>query len=86
MNGHPVNEALGGAQAKTGLCAIPLNRGMGRSKTMSSESFETKVRSPHNAAGGPNYLYQDVGSGLGGDVVGYGPGNGGESGTPAGTY
>lgn len=84
MTGHPVNEGIGAAQAKTGERAWPLNRGIGRSTTM--EAFTTKTRSPHNAAGGPNYLYKDVETGEGGDVVGYGPGNGGESGTPAGTY
>lgn len=86
MTGHPTNEGIGAAQAKTGERAWPLNRGEGHSTTM--EAFDTKVRSPHNAAGGPNYLYKDIGDieSLGGDVVGYGPGNGGESGTPAGTY
>lgn len=84
MNGHPVNEGLGAAQAKTGQCALPLNRGQGLNAT--EEAWGSKVRSPYNAAGGPNYKYQDAGSGLGGDVIGYGPGNGGESGTPAGTY
>jgi hypothetical protein len=84
MTGHPTNEGIGAAQAKTGQRGVPLNRGEGRSATM--EAFTTKTRSPHNAAGGPNYLYKEVETGLGGDVVGYGPGNGGESGTPAGTY
>lgn len=84
MTGHPTNEGIGAAQAKTGQCALPLNRGQGRTATM--EAFTTKTRSPHNASGGPNYLYRDVGTDEGGDVVGYGPGNGGEAGTPAGTY
>ncbi len=86
MTGHPTNQGIGAAQAKTGELALALNRGMGRDKTMSAEAFTTKTRSPHNAAGGPNYLYKDVGEGLGGEVIGYGPGNGGSSDTPAGTY
>lgn len=84
MTGHPTNEGVGAAQSKTGMRGSPLNRGMGHDETMSA--FMTKTRSPHNAAGGPNYHYQEAGTDLGGDVVGYGPGNGGEAGTPAGTY
>lgn len=84
MTGHPTNEGVGAAQSKTGQQADPLNRSMGFSKT--ETSMASKTRSPHNAAGGPNYKYQDNPGGTGGEVVGYGPGNGGSSDTPAGTH
>lgn len=50
-------EAAGGAQAKTGDQALPLNREMGASQTM--DAMGSKTRSPHNSAGGPNYKYQE---------------------------
>jgi hypothetical protein len=50
-------EGAGGAQAKTGDQALPLDRSMQASQTMAA--FGSKVRSPHNSAGGPNYKYQD---------------------------
>ena len=85
MNGHATNEGVGAAQTKAGDCGVPLNREMGHSATMAA--MGSKVRSPHNAAGGPAYDYQDVdGASADEHVVGYGTGNGGSSNTPAGTY
>jgi hypothetical protein len=84
MTGHPTNEGVGAAQSKTGQQAVPLNRGMGFNQT--EDAMQSKTRSPHNAAGGPNYKYQDISKGTGGEVVGYGPGVGGSSDTPAGTH
>jgi len=82
--GHPTNEGVGAAQSKTGDMATPLNRGMGYSET--EAAMQSKVRSPHNASGGPNYHYQDNPEGEGGDVVGHTKGVGGSDDTPAGTY
>jgi len=84
VNGHAPNEGVGAAQAKTGMQGSPLNRGIGLSETEGAMS--SKTRSPHNSAGGPNYLYQDIPSGPGENVVGYGEGNGGSGNTPAGTH
>lgn len=84
MNGHATNEGVGAAQSKTGMQGSPLNRSMGLSDT--EGAMASKTRSSHNAAGGPNYHYKDIPSGPGENVVGYGPGNGGGDGTPAGTY
>jgi hypothetical protein len=50
-------EGAGGAQAKTGDQALPLSRPMGIEQTMGA--MGSKTRSPANAAGGPNYKYQD---------------------------
>lgn len=50
-------EGAGGASAKTGDQALPLDRGMGISQTMGA--MGSKTRSSHNSAGGPNYKYQD---------------------------
>lgn len=50
-------EGAGGAQAKTGDQALPLDRSMQASQTMGA--MASKTRSPHNSAGGPNYKYQD---------------------------
>jgi hypothetical protein len=50
-------EGAGGAQAKTGDQALPLDRSMQASQTMGA--MGSKTRSPHNSAGGPNYKYQD---------------------------
>jgi hypothetical protein len=50
-------EGAGAAQAKTGDQATPLNRGLGIEHTMGA--MGSKTRSAHNAAGGPNYKYQD---------------------------
>jgi hypothetical protein len=50
-------EGAGGAQAKTGQQAVPLNRSEGISQTM--DAMGSKTRSPANSAGGPNYKYQD---------------------------
>jgi len=52
-------EGAGAAQAKTGKNREVLDREAGRSATR--EAFNSKTRSPHNAAGGPNYKYQDPG-------------------------
>ena len=82
--GHPTNEGVGAAQSKTDLQATPLNRRMGFDET--EAAMASKTRSPHNAAGGPNYKYQDNPGGTGGEVVGYDMGNGGSNDTPAGTH
>lgn len=85
MTGHATNEGVGAAQSKTGDMATPLNRGMGLSATMGA--MGSKTRSPHNAAGGPAYDYQDVGGASADEhLVGYETGNGGASDTPAGTH
>ena len=50
-------EGAGGAQAKTGEQCTPLDRGKGITETMGA--MGSKTRSAYNAAGGPNYKYQD---------------------------
>lgn len=85
MNGHAVNEGVGAAQAKTGMQASPLNRGMGYNDTMGS--IGSKTRSPHNSAGGPNYLYKDIPtSECDAEIIGQSKGVGGSAGIPAGTH
>lgn len=73
-------EAAGGAQAKTGREATPLSRPMGMNETMGA--MGSKVRSPANSAGGPNYKYQDPSLKYGDNekIVGYENGD-----PPAGT-
>lgn len=62
------NESKGGATAATGReRKASIERGVGTETAM--DFLNSKTRSPHNSAGGPNYCYTDVpGSGWGGNV------------------
>jgi hypothetical protein len=70
------NEGCGAIKPKTGDNAMVLNRGSGLRQTF--RAFDSRTRSGHSATSMNNH-WKHIGTGLGGNVVGYGSGNKGGS-------
>jgi hypothetical protein len=68
------NDGAGATQKKPGTWDCALTRSVGYSKTMSA--MDNKTRSRHKGTG-ENNLWKSAGSGLGGNVKGYGSHGGG---------